>query len=226
MSIRKLLRAHSIAAAIAAATTVLLTGCVGGAATAPEDAGKTTLHLVGYAVPKEANNAIQKKSPLESVLVTLTRAEATALGARGGRPGVDHPGGQRLSGPDHDACAGTCQLCGVGAATHVQLEVVVPARVVVVLLVALLHPFERTFGLFASLVGTEPVSDLGVVVVRHHLMGLEIEPPIALSHLTLLRATPHARISTVLLRPLPLKAVINHLSPAEFDVVGDHFLRS
>src|SRR6188472_2063541 len=61
MSIRKLLRGPSIAAAIAAATTVLLTGCVGGAATAPDDAGKTTLHLVGYAVPKEANNAIQRK---------------------------------------------------------------------------------------------------------------------------------------------------------------------
>ena len=61
MSTRKLLRGRSIAVAIAAATTALLTGCVGGAATAPEDAGKTTLHLVGYAVPKEANNAIQKK---------------------------------------------------------------------------------------------------------------------------------------------------------------------
>src|SRR6187397_418848 len=61
MSIRKLLRVRPVAALIAAAAAVLLTGCVGGAATAPNDAGKTTLHLVGYAVPKEANNAIQKK---------------------------------------------------------------------------------------------------------------------------------------------------------------------
>ena len=38
----------------------MLTGCVGGAATPPE-AGTTTLHLVGFAVPEEANNAIQKK---------------------------------------------------------------------------------------------------------------------------------------------------------------------
>jgi sulfate transport system substrate-binding protein len=62
MSIRKPGRVRTAAALIAAATTVLLTGCVGGAATAPGgDAGGTTLHLVGYAVPKEANNAIQKK---------------------------------------------------------------------------------------------------------------------------------------------------------------------
>jgi sulfate/thiosulfate-binding protein len=61
MSIRKLVRVRSTAAVIAAAATVLLTGCVGGAATAPSSADATTLHLVGYAVPKEANNAIQKK---------------------------------------------------------------------------------------------------------------------------------------------------------------------
>ena len=61
MSIRKLVRVRSTAAVIAAAATVLLTGCVGGAATAPGSADATTLHLVGYAVPKEANNAIQKK---------------------------------------------------------------------------------------------------------------------------------------------------------------------
>jgi sulfate/thiosulfate-binding protein len=61
MSIRKVVRVRALAALIAAAATVLLTGCVGGAATAPDDAGTTTLHLVGYAVPKEANNAIQKK---------------------------------------------------------------------------------------------------------------------------------------------------------------------
>jgi sulfate/thiosulfate transport system substrate-binding protein len=61
MSIRNLVRVRPVAALIAAAAMVLLTGCVGGAATAPGDAGTTTLHLVGYAVPKEANNAIQKK---------------------------------------------------------------------------------------------------------------------------------------------------------------------
>ena len=61
MSIRKLVRVRSTAAVIAAAATVLLTGCVGGAATAPGSTDATTLHLVGYAVPKEANNAIQKK---------------------------------------------------------------------------------------------------------------------------------------------------------------------
>ena len=43
----------------------MLTACVGGSAT-PEPGGAsvdgaTTLHLVGFAVPKEANNAIQKK---------------------------------------------------------------------------------------------------------------------------------------------------------------------
>jgi len=62
MSIRKLLRVRSVAALSAVAALVLLfTGCVGGAANAPDAAGTTTLHLVGFAVPKEANNAIQKK---------------------------------------------------------------------------------------------------------------------------------------------------------------------
>jgi sulfate/thiosulfate transport system substrate-binding protein len=61
MSIRQFARVRAVAALIAAASTILLTACVGGAATAPDGAGTTTLHLVGYAVPKEANNAIQKK---------------------------------------------------------------------------------------------------------------------------------------------------------------------
>ena len=62
MSIRRLLRVRSIAALSAvAATFLMLTGCVGGAATAPDAVGTTTLHLVGFAVPKEANNAIQQK---------------------------------------------------------------------------------------------------------------------------------------------------------------------
>ena len=62
MSASKLLRIRSIAALTAAvAATLLVTGCVGGAATPAGGAGTTTLHLVGYAVPKEANNAIQKK---------------------------------------------------------------------------------------------------------------------------------------------------------------------
>jgi len=60
MSLRKLVGVRTVVALIAVATTILLTGCVGGAATAPGGAG-TTLHLVGYAVPKEANNAIQEK---------------------------------------------------------------------------------------------------------------------------------------------------------------------
>ena len=53
------LRAAALTTAVVASSMVLA-GCVGGAATAPE-AGTTTLHLVGFAVPKEANNAIQKK---------------------------------------------------------------------------------------------------------------------------------------------------------------------
>src|SRR4249920_3287289 len=67
-------------------------------------------------------------------------------------------------------------------------EIVVPARVVVVLLVALFYPLECALGLFARLVRTEPVGDLGVVVVWYDLMGFEVKPPIAVRHLTLLRA--------------------------------------
>ena len=47
--------------AVAAAAAFGLTGCVGGAAAPSGEAGTTTLHLVGFAVPTEANNAIQKK---------------------------------------------------------------------------------------------------------------------------------------------------------------------
>jgi sulfate/thiosulfate-binding protein len=62
MSASKLLRVRSIGALTAAvAATLLVTGCVGGAAAPAGGTGTTTLHLVGYAVPKEANNAIQKK---------------------------------------------------------------------------------------------------------------------------------------------------------------------
>jgi sulfate/thiosulfate-binding protein len=62
MSAATHLRIRSIAAvAVAMAAALLATGCVGGAATPTGGAGTTTLHLVGYAVPKEANNAIQKK---------------------------------------------------------------------------------------------------------------------------------------------------------------------
>jgi sulfate/thiosulfate-binding protein len=62
MSAATQLRIRSIAAvAVAMAAALLATGCVGGAATPTGGAGTTTLHLVGYAVPKEANNAIQKK---------------------------------------------------------------------------------------------------------------------------------------------------------------------
>jgi sulfate transport system substrate-binding protein len=43
--------------------SLVLAGCVGGAAAPDGTSGPsgTTLHLVGFAVPKEANNAIQKK---------------------------------------------------------------------------------------------------------------------------------------------------------------------
>ena len=53
------LRAAALTTAVVASSMVLA-GCMGGAANPPE-AGTTTLHLVGFAVPKEANNAIQKK---------------------------------------------------------------------------------------------------------------------------------------------------------------------
>ncbi|WP_026925887.1 sulfate ABC transporter substrate-binding protein [Granulicoccus phenolivorans] len=43
------------------AASLTLSACVGGAAGSTGSAGATTLHLVGFAVPKEANNAIQAK---------------------------------------------------------------------------------------------------------------------------------------------------------------------
>lgn len=53
---------QAAAGAIALGLTATLSGCVGGAAQPASDASDTTtLHLVGFAVPKEANNAIQKK---------------------------------------------------------------------------------------------------------------------------------------------------------------------
>jgi len=50
---------QAAAGAIALGLTATLSGCVGGAA--QPASGTTTLHLVGFAVPKEANNAAQKK---------------------------------------------------------------------------------------------------------------------------------------------------------------------
>ncbi len=50
--------AASVAVVVTAALS--LTGCIGGAAT-PEGSSGTTLHLVGFAVPAEANKAIQAK---------------------------------------------------------------------------------------------------------------------------------------------------------------------
>ena len=47
--------------AVAAAAALGLTGCVGGAAAPAGGSGTTTLHLVGFAVPAEANKAIQAK---------------------------------------------------------------------------------------------------------------------------------------------------------------------
>ena len=63
MSIRKLLRVRSVAALSAVAATVLLLTALRRRCRdrAGRAAGTTTLHLVGFAVPKEANNAIQKK---------------------------------------------------------------------------------------------------------------------------------------------------------------------
>lgn len=52
---------RSVLVSAAMASTMLLAGCVGGAAPEGAASGTTTLHLVGFAVPKEANNAIQKK---------------------------------------------------------------------------------------------------------------------------------------------------------------------
>ncbi len=57
----KLPRRTVLIASAAVASSMLLAGCVGGAATPAADSGATVLHLVGFAVPKEANNAIQKK---------------------------------------------------------------------------------------------------------------------------------------------------------------------
>src|SRR6478609_9555059 len=56
---RRVLRAA--VGTLAAGLVVTLTGCVGGAAQPAANASGTTLHLVGFAVPKEANNAVQKK---------------------------------------------------------------------------------------------------------------------------------------------------------------------
>ena len=59
---RTVLRAAAGLLAVGAVSTTL-GGCVGGSA-APSSggsAGTTTLHLVGFAVPKEANNAIEAK---------------------------------------------------------------------------------------------------------------------------------------------------------------------
>ena len=47
--------------AVATAAALGLTGCVGGAAGPSGAAGSTTLHLVGFAVPAEANKAIQAR---------------------------------------------------------------------------------------------------------------------------------------------------------------------
>ena len=47
--------------ALAAGAVLALTGCVGGAAAPEGGTGATTLHLVGFAVPAEANKAIQAK---------------------------------------------------------------------------------------------------------------------------------------------------------------------
>jgi sulfate transport system substrate-binding protein len=60
MKIWSAIRVRAAVGTAVLATALVLTGCVGGAATTPTD-GTTTLHLVGFAVPKEANNAIQKK---------------------------------------------------------------------------------------------------------------------------------------------------------------------
>jgi sulfate/thiosulfate-binding protein len=49
---------RAVLTAAALSVSLLLSGCIGGAASS---GGTTTLHLVGFAVPKEANNAIEKK---------------------------------------------------------------------------------------------------------------------------------------------------------------------
>ncbi len=62
MAIRaKWVRRLTGSVAVAAGAMLALTGCVGGAAAPVGGAGATTLHLVGFAVPAEANKAIQAK---------------------------------------------------------------------------------------------------------------------------------------------------------------------
>ena len=53
-------RRIAVSVSVVATAALALTGCVGGAAT-PEGSSGTTLHLVGFAVPAEANKAIQAK---------------------------------------------------------------------------------------------------------------------------------------------------------------------
>src|SRR5947208_2583 len=60
ISRRRLLQ--GAAASVALGLAASLSGCVGGAATpASSAAGTTTLHLVGFSTPKEANAAIEKR---------------------------------------------------------------------------------------------------------------------------------------------------------------------
>ena len=54
-------RRVAMAMAVGVAAVLGLTGCVGGAASPAGASGTTTLHLVGFAVPAEANKAIQAK---------------------------------------------------------------------------------------------------------------------------------------------------------------------
>lgn len=65
MSLLPSLRTRGTAGVVLAVTSLLLAGCVGGAATpagsSSGSAGGTVLHLVGFSVPKEANGAIQRK---------------------------------------------------------------------------------------------------------------------------------------------------------------------
>lgn len=68
------------AVATAALSSLLLAGCVGGAATGPAGSGSgsagTVIHLVGYAVPKEANAAVEKKFQATSAGQGVTFEEA------------------------------------------------------------------------------------------------------------------------------------------------------
>jgi sulfate/thiosulfate transport system substrate-binding protein len=54
-------RRVAMAMAVGVAAVLGLTGCVGGAASPAGGSGTSTLHLVGFAVPAEANKAIQAK---------------------------------------------------------------------------------------------------------------------------------------------------------------------